>query len=238
MSVILGTNCGFVSEAPVNDPTGSATTTDGYARAMKHASPIGAGRITEIGWWCDTFSNEQNFEVGLYSHDAGNDKPGNRLYVDATNAKGTTSGWKTVAVDWEITAETIYWIAFQLDPVTGDTKTDQTVAGAPSRASFVAASTLLATWPASNELGRNIAVYALYEAAVSYADLAGTGGGIGGGSGILAVEAYIALAGTGGGTGDGSAALLVSGFPSGTSGASVYKRLVVAGNDKIYYEDI
>ena len=72
-----------------------------------------------------------------------------------------------------------------------------------------------------------------------YADMAGTGGGIGGGSAALGKTNMADMIATGGGTGGGSAALLVSGFPASKAGTSfIYKRLVVAGNDKIYYEDI
>ncbi len=72
-----------------------------------------------------------------------------------------------------------------------------------------------------------------------YADLAGTGGGIGGGSAALAVTTITDLVGTGGGVGGGSAALAVAGMPVGGAGVSRnYKRVVVASNDRIYYEDI
>lgn len=72
-----------------------------------------------------------------------------------------------------------------------------------------------------------------------YADLAGTGGGTGGGSAILGKTTMANLVGTGGGIGGGSAALIVSGFPSEGAGVSrTYKRVVAAGNDQIFYEDI
>ena len=72
-----------------------------------------------------------------------------------------------------------------------------------------------------------------------YADMAGTGGGIGGGSAALTVTTMTDLAGTGGGVGGGSAALFISGMPSDGAGMSrTYKRLVVAVNDTIYIEDI
>lgn len=111
--VELGTNSGFVATAPVADPADSTATidVDGDSRAIKHTSPAGATSITEIGWWCDTATAEVNFEIALYDHDGGNDRPGNRIHHDDTNAKGTGSGWKDVAVDWAIDGSTIYWIA-------------------------------------------------------------------------------------------------------------------------------
>lgn len=238
MAIVLGTNAGFVSVAPTENPGGTATTTDGYARAIKHASPIGAGKITEIGWWSDNISNDANFEVGLYSHDAGNDKPNERLFVNATNAKGTAVGWKTVVVDWEIIAETTYWIAIQLDAHTGTSKTDFTDVGVPSRDSFHAASTLGTTWSVgSNEnAGYAISVYAVYGSGVTYSELSGTCAGTGSGSGDLELETYSALTGTcaavGAGSGDlGSVYIYFSKYIS-------YKRLVVAGNNQIWVEDI
>ena len=50
---------------------------------------------------------------------------------------------------------------------------------------------------------------------------------------------YVDFAGAGGGTGGGSADLFMSGMPVATVGATYnYKRLVVAGNDEIWYEDV
>jgi len=166
MALVLGTNCGFVSVAPEADPDGTATTSDAYARAIKHIAPAGATAITEIGWWSDNNSVETNFEVGLYSHHAGNDKPDARLFVDDTNAKGTGSGWKTVAVNWEITEGTTYWIAIQIDQHTGDTKIDYQNAGAPSRGSTVSAASLANPWTAGGfeNAGYNFSIYAVYTA--------------------------------------------------------------------------
>lgn len=164
MPLVPGTNCGFVSVAPSVNPGGINTNVDGYARAIKHVSPVGATKITEIGWWSDNSSQETNFEVGLYSHDAGNDKPNVRLFVDATNAKGTAAGWKTVAVNWEITAETTYWIAIQVDPTATRTKFDYWDFGAPSRGATVNAATLPTPWAGGFEnAGYVFSIYALYE---------------------------------------------------------------------------
>ena len=116
MALVIGTNAGFVTTAPTADPSEPDSAMDTYVRAIKDTSPVGAVKITEIGWYCDNATQAANFEVGIYDHDSGNDKPLNvvgSLYQ--TNAKGTGSGWKTVTVDIDITAETIYWIAVQLD---------------------------------------------------------------------------------------------------------------------------
>lgn len=238
MAIVLGTNAGFVTEAPDADPGGSTTTQDLTARAHKDTTPAGITKITEIGWWCDTFSEEANFEVALYSHDAGNDLPENILYSDIVNAKGTTPGWKTVAVDWDVSPETTYWIALQLDNTSTATKINFTTTGGRTSVD-VAVSALQNPWINDGVTDYIMTIYAVVEAAVVYADLVGTGGGIGDGSGILTKTLMANLVGTGGGVGGGSAALLVSGFPSEGAGVSrAYKRIVAAGNDRIYYEDI
>lgn len=72
-----------------------------------------------------------------------------------------------------------------------------------------------------------------------YVDLVGTGGGTGGGSAVLGKTIMDNMIATGGGVGGGSAALVVSGFPSEGAGVSrAYRRVVAAGNDQIFYEDI
>jgi len=238
MAVVLGTNAGFVSEAPVADPGGLSTTHDNVARATKDTTAAGVTKITEIGWWCDNATPDVNFEVGLYSHHAGNDLPENLLYSDTTNAKGGAAGWKTAVVDWEVSSETIYWIAVQLDNTTPGTDIDYINIG--GRTSLdIGITALKDVWVSDGVADYIMAIYAVVEAGVVYADLAGAGGGTGGGSGVLLTSDLVDLAGAGGGTGSGSAALTVSGFPSEGEGVSrTYKRVIAAGNDQIYYEDI
>jgi hypothetical protein len=115
MAVVLGTNSGFCEVSPVDDPAGSLNVMDNRARVIKDTSPATAVRITEIGWWCDTASEEGNFEVALYEDVTG--APDNIISVDRTNAKGTDAGWKKVAVNWSISGSTAYWLGIQLDNV-------------------------------------------------------------------------------------------------------------------------
>ena len=121
MAIVTGINSGFVSEAPVVDPAAPTHgKIDNNAWAAKAVSPVGAAKITEIGWYCDeTPAGVVNFEVGLYDHNAGTDEPSDRLYVDTTNTFSGTVGWQTATVDWAIDAETTYWIGVSLDN-TGD----------------------------------------------------------------------------------------------------------------------
>ena len=163
MAVVLGTNAGFVTVAPTADPAGTTTLIDTQAVAVKDTAPVGSGKITEIGWWCDNATEETNFEVGLYSHNASSNKPATRLYVDTVNAKGTAAGWKTVVVDWNITAETIYWIAIKVDNTATQTNIDRNVDA--TRISIVTFSgSLSQPWPAgSTETIWCRAIYAVYE---------------------------------------------------------------------------
>lgn len=176
MAVTLGINAGFVTEAPVADPGGSNQTVDGYRFATKDTSPAELTKITEIGWWCDNATQETNFEVGLYVHDAENDEPSTRLFVDNTNAKGTDAGWKTVAVDWTITPETIYWIAVQVDNVATATKIDYNPTASSGRYAVQSGINLPDPFTSGSEVSWAMAIYALVEA--------------GGGDGILAPNYY------------------------------------------------
>lgn len=117
MALVLGTNCGFVTVAPVADPDGSSVFITNYAVVSKHTSPANANKITEIGWWSDIDCDEANFEVGLYATDGAvvPGEAGTLLYVDRINVKGATAGWKRVTVDWSISGSTDYWLAVQVD---------------------------------------------------------------------------------------------------------------------------
>jgi hypothetical protein len=114
MGVELGVNAGFIEEAPTEDPGGAGTTIDYSVRALKDVAPAGATKIVEIGWYCDDATEESDFDVALYSHDSGNDKPLNEVYSQLANAKGTDAGWKKVAVDWAIVEGVTYWMAVHL----------------------------------------------------------------------------------------------------------------------------
>ena len=126
--LIVGTNCGFVTTAPTTDPEGSINlTVDNYASASKYTSPPLATTITEIGWWCDFATDETNFEVGIYADNAG--VPGALLFSDTTNAKGTTQGYKTVSVNWNISGNTNYWLALQVDETPTQTIIHRLISG-------------------------------------------------------------------------------------------------------------
>ena len=237
MAVVLGTNAGFVSEAPVADPSGSNFVADFSCTAVRHTAPGGMTKITEVGWWCDNATEAANFEVGLYTNDVANSLPETLLFSDKVNAKGTGTGWKTVAVDWDITPGTIYWIAVQLDDTATSTNFNYTAGGYYTNDSSEA--TLFdPTWPNTSPGGEfTFAIYALVEAGATYSELSGTIAVQSVVSGNIDTTAVYTLSGTI------AAQSSVSGnLGSTTVGIDVQtsfiKRLVVVGRNRLYYEDI
>ena len=161
MALVIGTNCGFVTTAPTSDPTGSNNAgMDTRAWALKVTAPVTSVVVTEIGWWVGNATEEANFEVGIYDHNSGNDKPGNLLTgVSRTNAKGTTSGWKKSSVNISITAGTTYWIAAQLD----NTSTQSTIDYSKGdKGNFDSTSTLLNQWGTDSSGAYRVAIYAVW----------------------------------------------------------------------------
>ena len=236
MALVRGTNCGFVTVAPTVDPADINTGQDQAARAFKDVAPAGATTITEIGWWCDTAGTaDVNFEVGLYSHDAG-DVPLNRLFVSATNAKGTTAGWKTVTVNWTITPGTTYWIAIQLDNTTPNTAIDYTSAAGTGLSIDTAQTTLIDPWVSDGMSGGLLAIYALVGAA--YVDIAATIASTGAISGTLSYNTQKLLAGTIAGTVAISGTLTLSSDWNTEFPFKTIKRLIAIGNGSFYYEAI
>lgn len=132
MSVVLGTNAGFVTTAPVADPTGALLTLDNAARSLKHTTPAGTSKIVKVGWYHSGTSTAGDYEIGLYAHNEGTDKPAALLYSTTPVTSGTTEGWKTQVVDWAVNPSTIYWLAVQLDAVSGDSKIDYESSGGRS----------------------------------------------------------------------------------------------------------
>ena len=238
MALTLGTNAGFVTEAPTGDPSATVySNIQGIVYALKHTSPAGENTITEIGWWCDNTSNEANYRIGLYSHDAGNDDPDALLYSDLTNAKGTGAGWKTETVDWSISGNTVYWIAVAVVSGGGAANGNYQDSVAGTATALDNGDTLanpFVTLAALDE--RCMAFYALVGTA-TYSELSGTIASESSVSGDMELKEIATLSGTVAASSSLSASL---GFTEVqlTLGSTVIKRLVVAGKDRIYFEDI
>lgn len=126
MALALGTNSGFVTSSPTDDPAASDTDViDGASIVSKHTSPANAVNISEIGWYRGG-TNSANFEIALYSESAG--VAATRLSVDATNSD-TAGGWVKTAVAWAITPSTAYWLGLQMDAHTGNSSIDHEATG-------------------------------------------------------------------------------------------------------------
>ena len=168
MALVLGTNCGFVTVAPTGYPAaGGGTTADGRKMVFKDTSPATAIKVIEMGWRTGDATEVANFEVGLYAADGASGEAGTRLYVDDTNAKGTTSGWKVVTgLDWGISPSTIYWLAVQLDDTATSTYINRESSGG---AGYDIATDTTLTDPfgggALSDSDGILAIYAVYEAA-------------------------------------------------------------------------
>ncbi len=126
MAVVLGVSSGFVVTAPTADPAGGNTTIDGSSVVAKDTSPVGAVKITEIGWYRGTGTNTANFEVALYSESGG--VASARLFVDNTNSSAV-QGWVVTTVDWAISESTAYWLAVQMDAHSGSSTIDSETSG-------------------------------------------------------------------------------------------------------------
>lgn len=120
MALVIGTNCGFVTAAPTTDPAGTNFAVDNWSTVGKFISPADATAITEIGWYCDTPSEAADFTVALYAADGAvvPGEAGTRLQLSGAFVKGTGAGWKAATgLNWPISPNTAYWLAWQLPDV-------------------------------------------------------------------------------------------------------------------------
>ncbi len=150
MALVKGTNCGFVSAAPTVDPAESSIAIDTHSIAMLDTTSAGINTITEIGWYCDNATEEANFEVAIYSDNASTPDAvvGS---ISSTNAKGTTSGWKSATgLSISVSPNTNYWIAVQLDDTATTTNYNSKSSGGNSRKIKNAQTSLPSPWGSSD----------------------------------------------------------------------------------------
>lgn len=169
MALTKGINCGFVLVAPDGDPEEIGMTIDAQSQALKCTVPAGAKRVTQIGWYCATESEESNFEVAIYDHNVGDNNPEAVVGIDQTNAKGTSIGWKRcLGLDIEVTPEAINWITAQVDATATDTKIDRCVDAGEKLDLKAIQTELTDPWGVSDDtLGQLAAIYAVYETEVT-----------------------------------------------------------------------
>lgn len=160
----IGTNCGFVTEAPEGDPYEFQSSIDNEAKCHKHTSPADSNTVTEMGAWIDTATQAADMELGIYEHNVGDDEP-EALVGKIIFAKGTSAGWKSDTSSIPITAETVYWLCMQVDDTATATKTNVGEQGGARYVRIAAPQTTLPDiWGASAQLldGYNLAVYAVW----------------------------------------------------------------------------
>ena len=170
MALVLGTNCGFVTVAPTEDPNGGTFVNgDNAGMTFLVTSPATAIKITEIGWYCDNATEAANFRAGLYDDDGAvvPGEAGTRIYLSSDVAKGTDAGWKRATVDWIISPSTVYWLAIGLDDTATATKIDRESSGGPGVDVQFEKNTLPNPFGGGSVFDSDglIAIYAIYEAA-------------------------------------------------------------------------
>ncbi|KKN16767.1 hypothetical protein LCGC14_0972620 [marine sediment metagenome] len=166
MAAVIGTNSGFCASSPSGDPAGAEAPIDGNARAQKDTSPAGNNVIIEMGFYTGQATEESDFEVGIYEHNAGDDNPEALVGKSAATAKGTSAGWKKVTgLSIPISAATAYWVAVQLDDTATQTKIDYSLDAGEKADDKTVQTTLTDPWGVSGGSdGIIAAVYAVYEA--------------------------------------------------------------------------
>ena len=165
MALVVGTNCGFLSSAPTSDPESGDGYIPGYATASKHTSPAGTNSISSMGVYVGV-ADAGNMELGIYSHDAANNRPNALLASSGDISRGTNVGWKTGSVSYNLAASTTYWLATQHDNGTGSVRIDMgNVAGTATHT--IGASSALPDPYGSSAFYANFvtSIYAIYAAA-------------------------------------------------------------------------
>lgn len=169
-AITEGTNAGFVTSTPSGDPAGTSGLFDGYALGVKHTSPSGNNKIIEFGWYCSQFDAESYYEIGIYSHDADNNRPNLLLYGTSPTSVTGKNAWQSVSgISYNIDASTVYWIAVQTDKLgSGDIDIDYEV-NASFKEDYIGTpasplTELPDSWGSSGgTYGRIFALYAKYE---------------------------------------------------------------------------
>lgn len=166
MALVEGTNVGFVLVAPVADPNGETTSIlDGWARGCRFTAPIGAVKLTELGFYISTNAGaDKNYEIAIYDHDSGNNRPGNIMGAKQFGVVDNVGWWVSGGFDIAITEATDYWLMVQLDSATGQTRFDRKADAGLS--GFKTASSLPDPFGAMSNGVSLYSVYGLYEEVV------------------------------------------------------------------------
>ena len=136
MGLDKGVNCGFVTTSPSGDPDETPHGVRLVAQGLKDTAPSGYNAVTEIGWWFDgniSGDEDTHYGVGIYSHDAANNKPGNavgELYNYIPRGMSFEVWIRKSGINIPITSGITYWIALTVGFTTASEYTDaKTVIG-------------------------------------------------------------------------------------------------------------
>jgi len=166
-AMALGTNTGFVTDAPVNDPGGvPGGILDTWATALRDTSPATATKITEIGFWVNADTSEADMEVGIYDHDSENNVPGDLIGSEIGTKTTGGAQWKSITgLNISISPDTIYWIAVQVDNTTPNQDTDYS-SSLGTYVDFLSGQlSLPSNWGGGSSSSTSRAFYAVWEAA-------------------------------------------------------------------------
>ena len=173
MALQVGVNCGFVTVAPTGAPGGVAIAIDGSVGAGRFTAPAGIVAISQMGWYEQGGGLETNFEVGLYANNAANSTAGSAQILGQTNAAGTTAGWKTANASVAVVSGVIYWLACQMDAVTGARYIDTATITAEVRIRDAGETTLLDPFVTTAVLTTD-SIFAIYAVGIFGAGAGGT----------------------------------------------------------------
>ena len=129
MAIVTGTNAGLVESTPSTDPEGSGQNVSGISSALKFTT-TDAITITEIGWYqSDAGVSATNYQMALYTHDAANDLPEDKIADSDTSGSvaASTAAWYGDAISVGLSASTVYWVVVHVDG--GGADADQATSG-------------------------------------------------------------------------------------------------------------
>ena len=157
MTVVLGTNAGFVTTAPTADPHSSAAGLTGTL-AIQFTTPSGCTEITEMGTYSAGGPPTTSAEFAIYEDDTG--APGDMLGTAESFSYTSGAGWKKVTgLSITVSASTTYWLALQTD---GQINYDYASTGA-TYAGINSTSTLADPFGTPDSIfTRMVAIYGLY----------------------------------------------------------------------------
>ena len=168
MAIAEGSNAGFVTATPADeDPNETATDVEYRGNAVKYTSPSDMDYVTEIGWYCGDITGGENYwDISIYAHDAGNNKPNARIGSSGT-VTITATGWaKKTSLNIPLNPSTIYWISVNTQATGGVTSMDTVSNG--SYVNKIKLGNNTDPWGTVDSSGTRIsAAYAKYTAIVS-----------------------------------------------------------------------